>query len=178
MVLQGLANDKLFSIAAMHSDRARQFVTRLGWNLKVDQCGWESDEYDDERSEIFLISSGALHLASCRLRSAQHGTMLEDHFSALFPEVCAIVSSNRDVFCELSRLVTNPDLCRQRREMALDELVIKLRRAMAAKPVGTRFVAVTFWPALRLMLRRGVQFSRLGESCLGDERIFAIEILP
>ena len=178
VLLQSSASEKAFSIAAMHSDRARQFVIRLGWNLRVDQCGWESDEYDDGRSEILLVSSGALHLASCRLRSARHGTMLEDHFSTLFPGVCATVASNRDNFYELSRLVTSPDLCRRQREISLGELAVSLRSVMVSKPSGTRFFAVTFGPALRLMARRGIQFFCLDESRLGNEPIFLVEVRP
>lgn len=176
-LLQSAAGKNVFSVAAMHSDRAKQFVVRLGWNLKVNQCGWELDEYDDERSEVLLVSSGALHLASCRLRPAQYGTMLEEHFSALFPKACAIVASNRDKFYELSRLVTNPDLCRRRREAALSNLNLKLLNAMAAKPIGARFLAITFGPALRLMAWRGIQFSRLDESYLDGERIFVVEVM-
>lgn len=178
VLLQSSASEKAFSVAAMHSDRARQFVMRLGWNLVVDQYGWESDEYDDGKSEIFLVSSGVMHLTSCRLRAAKYGTMLEDHFSEQFPKGCSIVASNRTNFYELSRLVTNPDLCHRRREIALDELIRQLRGAMAAKPVGTRFLAIAFGSALRLMARRGIHCECLDESNLGGERIFLIEVRP
>ena len=36
--------EREFLIAGMHSDRARQFVTRLGWDLRTDEFGWEVDE--------------------------------------------------------------------------------------------------------------------------------------
>ena len=177
-LLQSPAGEKAFLFAAMHSDRARQFVIRLGWNLRVDECGWETDEYDDGRSEIILVSSGASHLASCRLRSANDGTMLEDHFSAIFPKGSAIVASNRGNFFELSRLVTSPELSHRRREVALRELARQLQYAMAARPVGVRLFAVTFGSALRLMARRGINCACLDESYLGGERIFLVEVLP
>ena len=175
-LLQRPVSDEAFSIAAMHSDRARQFVTRLGWNLVVDKYGWEYDEYDDGRSEIFLVSSDAMHLASCRLRAAKYGSMIEDHFSEVFPNGSAMVASNRNNFYEISRFVTSPDLCRQRRETALDKLVQQLHRAMATKPVGSRFLAVTFRSGLRLIARRGIHCACLDEAYLADKRICLIEV--
>ena len=169
--------EREFLIAGMYSDRARQFVTRLGWDLRIDEFGWEVDEYDDCHSEVIMVSLGVLHQASCRLRPAFHGTMLEDHFSNVFRSGRKIISSARDDFFELSRLVTSPDLRHSQRSSALAALLEKVKSAMEKKPRESRVFAVVFRQVYKLIKRYGIECICLEEATLGRDSIMLVEII-
>jgi len=69
---------------SMFRDRADQFKTRLNWQVKVDQDGFEKDEYD-ALDPLYVIweSPQGLHQGSLRLLPTTGRTMIEDHFSHL-----------------------------------------------------------------------------------------------
>ena len=81
------AND-LFSRPAladsMFRDRAEQFHTRLGWDVTVDDRGWERDDYDD-LNPLYVIWSrpDGLHGGSMRFLPTTGRTMVNDHFLQL-----------------------------------------------------------------------------------------------
>lgn len=70
--------------ASMFSDRAHQFRERLGWDVQVDEHGWERDEYD-ELNPVYVIwqRPNGLHGGSMRFLPSQGRTMVNEHFSAL-----------------------------------------------------------------------------------------------
>lgn len=69
---------------AMFTDRASQFVGRLGWNLSVDGSGWERDDYDRMNPlYIILERPDGGHAASMRVMPTLGRTMVNDHFAHL-----------------------------------------------------------------------------------------------
>ncbi|SDY40001.1 acyl-homoserine-lactone synthase [Citreimonas salinaria] len=65
----------------MFLDRADQFKTRLGWEVSVDEQGYERDEYDDQ-NPLYVIWENAdgTHGGSMRLLPTVGQTMVNDHF--------------------------------------------------------------------------------------------------
>ena len=68
----------------MHRDRAHQFAKRLKWDVKVDQNGWERDEYD-AMNPLYVIweNRDGTHGGSMRFLPTTGRTMVHDHFSGL-----------------------------------------------------------------------------------------------
>jgi len=69
--------------SGMFSHRQMQFITRQNWNLKATPLGHEFDEYDDKNSTYIIAHVENTHLASLRLRSLRHRSMLTDKFGRL-----------------------------------------------------------------------------------------------
>lgn len=69
---------------SMFRDRAEQFRTRLGWDVQVNEYGWERDEYDD-LNPLYIIWSDARgrHAGSMRALPTVGRTMINDHFTHL-----------------------------------------------------------------------------------------------
>lgn len=65
----------------MFKDRAEQFHDRLGWEVSVDENGFESDSYDD-LNPMYIVweRSDGTHGGSLRLLPTTGDTMLADHF--------------------------------------------------------------------------------------------------
>ena len=71
----------------MFKDRAIQFRDRRGWDVTVDQKGWERDEYDNLNPLYVVIENAAgEHAASCRLLPTTGPTMLGVVFQHLPPD--------------------------------------------------------------------------------------------
>lgn len=68
----------------MHRDRAAQFRDRLKWEVKVDDNGFESDEYD-RINPLYVIWERAdgTHGGSMRFLPTSGQTMVSDHFPHL-----------------------------------------------------------------------------------------------
>jgi len=70
--------------ASMHRDRATQFATRLGWEVTVDENGWERDEYDDMNPlYVIWVHPDGTHGGSMRFLPTTARTMVSDHFADL-----------------------------------------------------------------------------------------------
>ncbi|MEL7213924.1 MAG: acyl-homoserine-lactone synthase [Pseudomonadota bacterium] len=69
---------------AMFRDRADQFKRRLGWEVRVDENGFERDEYDD-LNPLYVIweTPGGGHGGSMRFLPSVGRTMVNDHFAHL-----------------------------------------------------------------------------------------------
>lgn len=68
----------------MHVDRARQFSTRLRWDVIVDQDGEEHDEYDVLNPLYIIMESyDGEHEGSLRLLPTTGRTMVNEHFLEL-----------------------------------------------------------------------------------------------
>lgn len=72
---------------SMHRDRADQFKRRLGWDVTVDDHGWERDEYDrdDTLYVIWQMPDGG-HGGSMRFLPTTTPVMTNDHFAGLLPD--------------------------------------------------------------------------------------------
>ncbi len=68
----------------MFRDRADQFLTRLGWAVRVNAAGEERDEYDD-LNPLYLIwqNEDGRHGGSMRFLPTIGQTMVNDHFRHL-----------------------------------------------------------------------------------------------
>lgn len=68
----------------MFRDRAEQFAVRLGWDVEVDDRGYEHDEYDalDPLYVIWELPDGT-HGGSMRFLPTVGRTMINDHFRSL-----------------------------------------------------------------------------------------------
>jgi acyl homoserine lactone synthase len=66
---------------SMFRDRADQFKTRLGWEVSVDDNGFERDEYD-ALNPLYVIweNQDGTHGGSMRLLPTVGQTMINDHF--------------------------------------------------------------------------------------------------
>ncbi|GAA3863182.1 acyl-homoserine-lactone synthase [Celeribacter arenosi] len=66
----------------MFRDRAEQFKTRLGWDVRVNEAGEEKDEYD-VINPLYVIWQNAdgSHGGSMRFLPTVGQTMVNDHFS-------------------------------------------------------------------------------------------------
>lgn len=69
---------------SMFSDRRRQFAERLKWDLRVNERGWEQDEYDRMNPLYILVErEDGSHGASMRVMPTIGRTMVNDHFRDL-----------------------------------------------------------------------------------------------
>lgn len=70
--------------AAMFRDRADQFKTRLGWDVKIDAQGFERDEYDT-LNPLYVIweTPEGGHGGSMRFLPTTGRTMVNEHFNHL-----------------------------------------------------------------------------------------------
>lgn len=68
----------------MFKDRAEQFKVRLGWDVDVNEYGWERDEYDD-LNPLYLIweDANGRHGGSMRTLPTIGRCMTNEHFSHL-----------------------------------------------------------------------------------------------
>ncbi|MGB7316780.1 MAG: acyl-homoserine-lactone synthase [Planktotalea sp.] len=67
---------------SMFLDRADQFKTRLGWDVSVDERGYERDEYDALNPLYVLYQKpDGTHGGSMRLLPSTGRTMVNEHFA-------------------------------------------------------------------------------------------------
>lgn len=73
---------------SMFRDRAAQFHERLGWDVTVDERGWERDAYDD-LNPLYVIweTEDGSHGGSMRFLPTTGQTMVNDHFVDLMDGV-------------------------------------------------------------------------------------------
>jgi N-acyl-L-homoserine lactone synthetase len=87
-VLGGLDRDRHHDLFdQMFRQRARLFKDKLGWDVQVDDRGWEVDQYDRDDT-VYLITTddqGGL-LGSLRLRSTLVDHMMTGPFQPMFPD--------------------------------------------------------------------------------------------
>ncbi len=100
------------AIEQMHQTRRMVFVERLGWKLKVDEAGREIDEFDTPDAEYMLDiePDGGRLLGSLRLLRTDQPHLMSEHFA----DLCEVPIPRGEDIREVSRLVTAPDLSRER----------------------------------------------------------------
>ncbi|TPE49737.1 acyl-homoserine-lactone synthase [Amaricoccus solimangrovi] len=69
---------------SMFRDRAEQFGARLGWDVDINEYGWERDEYD-ALNPLYIIWQDARgrHGGSMRVMPTLGRTMINEHFTHL-----------------------------------------------------------------------------------------------
>ena len=72
----------------MFTARKRLFADRLGWDVTIDENGWETDQYDPLHP-LYLIATDekGSHVGSLRLLPTTGDTMLRDVFASVFDAV-------------------------------------------------------------------------------------------
>lgn len=158
---------------SLFHDRGSQFVERQGWDLCVSPEGMETDAYDDRDSTYIMVTDGREHLGSCRVRPVASGTMLLDHFAALFPTAEAFLGQQSGQIFELTRFCRDPAMSVADSREMLRHLAVALDRFRDESNV-TGFVAVVFAPVARFLQRIGVRFLRLAVSRLDGRAVHLI----
>jgi len=92
--------------SGMFSHRRIQFIARQKWKLTSTPLGHEFDEFDDENSTYIIAHIEKTHLASLRLRSLQHKSMLTEKFGSLLVKSAPIPENTYEV----SRYCVSPYL--------------------------------------------------------------------
>lgn len=140
---------------SMFTDRARQFVARHGWPLRVDEAGLEIDEYDDRLATYCALTDDGRHVASVRLRPAAAGSMVEHHFPDLWLE-----SLRQGV--EITRFCASPAMNAVSRSIGVPELLLGLCRHCQRSDIRSLFGVV--FPSVAKVIRHagwaGVELAR------------------
>lgn len=153
----------------MFQDRAGQFHGRLAWDVRVDDNGWETDQYDrlDALYCIYELPDGT-HGGSGRLMPTTDRCMLNEHFTHLSDGV-AITSP---LIWESTRFCISPRLSGGAAAAARISTALML----AGCEVGLRFglshyVAVFDAPMRRVYRATGWAPEIVGEEGEGRDRL-------
>jgi N-acyl-L-homoserine lactone synthetase len=147
-------------VRAMHRDRRRIFVDKLGWDVPVSADGLEIDQFDNEDAAylVALDDSRTRHLGSVRLLPSTKPHIL----GTAFPDLCGgEVPMGQDVW-EITRFCVSPDI----RDYAINT---RIQRALAIGMVEfallfeiTTYTFVTHLGWLPLILSLGWDAQPLG----------------
>ena len=146
----------------MFTDRARQFSERLKWSVRVDDDGFERDEYDDMNPLYVIAEANGRHSGSMRFLPTTGPIMVNDHFSHLAGDVR--ISS--PLIWECTRFCVAPDAPRTTSAALM----------LAAAELGRRAylshsVAVFDARMVRVYRRMGWAPDILGSDGTGRDRI-------
>lgn len=148
---------------SMFRHRAEQFSKRLGWNVDVDQNGFERDQYDRLNPIYVLVEDQqGNHAASMRLLPTTGRTMINEHFSKALRN--GPIRDSRTWECTRFCVSTNA------RPRAALKLFYGAGRLMQEFDV-TSLVAVFDRNMLRRYRMSGVSPKVLGEYELGDSTV-------
>jgi acyl homoserine lactone synthase len=113
---------------SMFRDRAKQFSTRLGWEVNVDAQGFERDEYDalNPLYVIWELPDGR-HGGSMRFLPTTGPAMVNDHFRALLGDGTA----ESPLIWECTRFCLSPDADRREQGRASAALALGAGELMA-----------------------------------------------
>lgn len=149
-----LTQEGLTKKAAVHhsmfADRAQQFVARHKWPLQVDDSGFEVDEYDDTLTTYCVVTNGIRHLASLRLRPAATGSMVEQHFPALWDGMEAQLRGG----VEITRFCCAPLLAPEARLTVVSDLLLGLCRHCQGAGIESVF-GIVFPSVARVLKQAG-----------------------
>lgn len=134
----------------MFRDRARQFIGRHKWPLKLAPSGFEVDDFDDHLTTYCVAEQDAVHQASLRLRPAVAGSMVERHFSELWARSADRLSGG----VEVTRFCAAPTLSPNQRLIAVSDLLLGLCRHCQKTEIRT-FFGVVFPSVARVIRQSG-----------------------
>ena len=152
---------------SLASDRNRQFVDRLGWDLEITADGLEIDRYDIKGTTYVVIEQDGQSFGSCRLRPASLSTMIEDCFLDYLPGASIFLERYRDRLFELTRFCRSPDISAKECKAMLP-IIGRTLEAFRAKHNALGFVAVVYPSVARLMRRNGVVLTTITTGQLAD----------
>jgi acyl-homoserine lactone synthase len=146
---------------AMHRDRKRVFVDRLGWRVPVLRQEFEVDEFDDEHATYLVVAGRDApdrHLGSVRLLTSTRPHILGD----IFPELCAGEIPRGPEVMEITRLCIAPGADGVRTGMTIRRrLAIGLTEFALLHDIRT-YTLVCALPHLPQVLAAGWNVSPLG----------------
>lgn len=136
--------------SSMFTDRARQFVARHQWPLKLSPAGFEIDEFDDTCTTYCVVEERGRHQASLRLRPADAGSMVERHFSPMWRGFEDRLRGGTEV----TRFCASPAMSSEERSSSVSDLLLGLCRHCQRADIGT-FFGVVFPPVARVIKQAG-----------------------
>ena len=147
----------------MFRDRAKQFQERLGWDVNVDEDGFETDEYDalDPIYVIWEMPDGT-HGGSMRFLPTVGRTMVNEHFLFLTDNV----RIESPLIWECTRFCLSPNADRR----VTAGLVIAADDLMGQFAL-TSFVGVFVARMVRIYKTLGVNLEQLGTSGSDQDQI-------
>lgn len=147
----------------MFRDRAAQFKERLGWDVNVDDEGFERDQYD-ALNPLYVIweREDGTHGGSMRLLPTTGRTMVSEHFSGV-ADVSGIVSP---LIWECTRFCLAPGA----EPRVVAALVLAVDQVMDKFGL-THLLAVFDARMVRIYRRMGTSPEVLGSAGEGRERV-------
>lgn len=133
---------------SMFTDRAHQFVKRHKWPLPLGPTGLEVDEFDDPQTTYCVVEERGRHQASLRLRPANAGSMVEQHF----PSMWRVSEGRLRGGTEATRFCASPALSPDERSTAVSDLLLGLCRHCQCAGIGTFFGVV--FPAVARVIKQ------------------------
>lgn len=150
--------------ATMFRDRTDQFLNRHEWPVRVNDIGFERDQYEHE-NPFYIIASGpnGAHLGSLRLLPTTGRTMINDHFLDCIGGKPII----RKQTWECSRFCISRNADRRTSVSLMAAAGIAMRELKIRK-----LVAVFDEPMIRTYRRTGASPHILGEAERNGAKVF------
>lgn len=146
----------------MFKQRARLFKNKLGWDVKVNENGWERDEYDrDDTIYLLTVDASGQVVGSLRLLSTLTDHMMTGPFRGMFPD---FVFRSPTVF-ECTRFVAEDDRGALANGLSLAACELLIGMFEFADHVGmTQVLGLFEAPMLRVYRRCGLYPSILART--------------
>jgi acyl homoserine lactone synthase len=162
----GQLGDNEHLLGKMFRDQATIFRDRMGWDVSVDDRGYEMDEYDIEGLTLYtILHEDGVHQASPRITPVTEACMALDHFEDLRtldmieePERCAEVTRFYVAVDDKSGVVSR-------------ELMFANARVIYEGIDFDSCLGVFYRPMLRVYKRIGfepVVLNQVGKLCVGQ----------
>ena len=155
------------------SDRRRQFVDRLQWDLCLTRTGHEVDEYDDAESTYLVVHKHDKHMGSCRVRPTTSSTMVTDHFYDSFPDAPHFLRMQKGKLYELTRFCRSPDISSGQSKEMLRQLCLLLDGFRTQKKLSG-FIAVVFPKVARFMDTIGMRYIVISDAIVNGQPTYLI----
>lgn len=155
----------------MYRSRARLFRDRLGWNVDVDDAGWERDAYDAFNPIYVVVTDdNNRHMGSMRLMATTGPHMTADHFSHL----TGGGPIRSPVIWEVTRFCVEQSDRVEGSVMQRASLELMLAAHELASYSGVEQFIATFDPRMRAIYKlAGWEPDIMGFQGKGRDRIFA-----
>ena len=152
---------------SLGTDRRRQFIDRLQWDLRVGCDGVEVDDYDVAGTTYIAAHHQGQHFGSCRVRPLSLSNMIADHFSECFSSAQWFLDQYRADLLEITRFCRSPDITRVQCKLMLDGMRVAME-TVRRRYSADGFVAVVHPGVARLMRINGIPVICVAEGSLND----------